>query len=418
MNTCIHRITTHAKCWIVAIFIIQSVQFNNALTTETRTGNLYCRFSSDQFRETSPIKLIHQRNSLAFSKRNRERIRTISIVSSLGYGSIQNEPFLSGIDNMFDGTLDTETRRQQRLERLKSQISSTAKRLSRSISSRVMGTPEVTLEEDKSSELETTTNTDHDSDCENKSNGNLKDNFVLGPDFISDLNQHNSILSESPAILLESSAGTGKTTVLAGRIAHLLQSKKIEPQHMIVLSFTKRDATTLKDKALNLLYKHDSNGLESREIMEKKLWSGTIHSFAINILQKYSQEAPLRIISTREMRNRIRQCLGRINSTSNETMMLYKEALDDTRQSIDILVQHMLRCLELWKEAGVLPSPYVSPIDSPTQNTNAEQEHNVSRDDFIELAMRLGIPQSAAALALEISGDYQVRIKTYILLWL
>jgi len=84
--------------------------------------------------------------------------------------------------------------------------------------------------------------------------------------------------------------------------------------------------------------------------------------------------------------------------------MLYKNALDDARQSIHSLIQHVLRCLELWKEAGILPSPYVGSIHF---KNGIEEKSQVSKDDFIELAMRLGIPESIAALALEISGDYQ-----------
>ncbi len=241
---------------------------------------------------------------------------------------------------------------------------------------------------------------------------NLSGSFVLGPNFITDFNQHMSIISDAPAILLESSAGTGKTTALAGRIAYLLKSDRVQPQNMVVLSFTKKDASVLKEKALDLLYQ-DKNALEpgliNRKEMEKCLWSGTIHSFAINILQKYQlNNAPLRIISTREMKNRIRRCLGRINSSSRDVMVLYRFALNDANQSIGALVHLILRCLELWKEAGVLPSPYVNAINFSGKTKCTDNHLKLNDDDFVELAMRLGIPKSAAELALEISSDYQV----------
>jgi hypothetical protein len=236
-----------------------------------------------------------------------------------------------------------------------------------------------------------------------------RDDFALGSDYITDINQHNSITSDSPSILLEAGAGTGKTTVLAGRIAHLLNNLQVQPHQMIILSFTARDAHALKGKALDILYRNDYDN-NKRENMEKKIWSGTIHAFAINVIKKYSPaNSSLKIISTRDMRNRIRQCLGRINSSSRERMMLYKTSLDDAGQSIGTLVQHILRCLELWKEAGVLPSPYMKSIVF-AEDKKTRDRFDVAKDDFIELAMRLGIPQSAAELALEISGDYQVRL--------
>ena len=89
---------------------------------------------------------------------------------------------------------------------------------------------------------------------------------------------------------------------------------------------------------------------------------------------------------------------------SKERMVLYKNALVDAKQSTTALVQYLLRCLELWKEAGVLPSPYINDINFTKENDNKK----ISEDDLIELAMRLGIPESSAKLAYEISGDYQV----------
>ena len=94
---------------------------------------------------------------------------------------------------------------------------------------------------------------------------------------------------------------------------------------------------------------------------------------------------------------------------SNERMIMNKNALIDAKQSIGTLVQYILRCLELWKEAGVLPSPYLNSITfSAEGKEKLVDEQRITKDDFIELAMRLGIPETIAALALEISGDYQV----------
>ncbi len=276
--------------------------------------------------------------------------------------------------------LDTETRRRQRLKRLEKNVHNK---------------PSVDIRINEQKELD---NDFDDNECKD---------FILGPDYIKDMKQQNSITSDSPAILLQSSAGTGKTTALAGRIAHLIQSQKVQPQNMIILSFTNRDADALKEKALNFLCEENvgTYGGINREVLEKKLWSGTLHSFAINILRNYNKNtSPLRIISTREMKNRIQQCLGRINSMSKDRMFMYKHALIDTKQSVGTLVQYVLRCLELWKEAGVLPSPYLNSIKFVCKDTPP-----IKKDDFIELAMRLGIPQSAAVLAYEISGDYQVR---------
>lgn len=301
-----------------------------------------------------------------------------------------------------DGLLDAETRRDQRLKRLENHLNS---KKSFDIA-RIKG---------QQQQQQQLLREDYSTIIDRIDESSVKDeDFVLGSDYMNDTKQRNSILSDSPAILLQSSAGTGKTTALAGRVAHLIQSQKVHPQNMIILSFTNRDANALKEKALNILSQQqegeNDSHIDTREILEKNLWSGTLHSFAINILQKYnSNSTPLRIISTREMKNRIRQCLGRINTMSNERMIMYKNALIDAKQSIGTLVQYILRCLELWKEAGVLPSPYLNKIKFTAEGKEDSDNQPITKDDFIELAMRLGIPESSAVLAYEISGDYQVR---------
>jgi superfamily I DNA/RNA helicase len=191
---------------------------------------------------------------------------------------------------------------------------------------------------------------------------------------------------------------------------------------MIILSFTRRDAEALKDKALQILFNnlHHGGGNQNedsrksqehasltRNLLKEQLWCGTIHSFAINILKKYNfNNVPLRIISTKEMKTRVRNCLGRIHASDKERMMLYRAAMEQSKQSIGTLVNDIIRCLELWKEAGVLSTPYAYTI----QNLDMKYKHEneLSQDDYVELAMRLGIPQEVARLALDISGDYQV----------
>jgi len=230
----------------------------------------------------------------------------------------------------------------------------------------------------------------------------------LGEKFLADVNQHNSILSDAPAILLESGAGTGKTTVLAGRIAHLLRRNEIGPQNMIILSFTRRDAEALKVKAMEMMDEGGVIDIPLKNTIEGQLWCGTIHSFAINILRKYNcNDAPLRIISTKVMKNRIRSCLGRINGSGKERLMKYKSALEDSKQSIGTLVHYIVRCLELWKEAGLLSTPYSYSIKFQGMDDHEDNDNSLNQDDYVELAMRLGIPQNAALLALDISAEYQ-----------
>jgi hypothetical protein len=323
---------------------------------------------------------------------------------------------LDGEESAF--VLDTETRRKKRLDRLNQKPRSNKASVP-SLGIQFMEPKRQLTKLEKDKEIQTQT----------------KESNALGEKFLADVNQHNSILSDAPAILLESGAGTGKTTVLAGRIAHLLRRNEVEPKNMIILSFTRRDAEALKVKAVEMIYDgNDGDGdgdgdassdampIPARETIEGKLWCGTIHSFAINILRKYNcNDGPLRIISTKEMKNRVRSCLGRINSvdkngkesgngSDKDRLMMYRAGLEDSKQSIGTLVHYIVRCLELWKEAGMLSTPYSYSIKFHGVNHGDGIGSSLSPDDYVELAMRLGIPQHAALLALDISGDFQVRI--------
>ena len=313
---------------------------------------------------------------------------------------------------IFDGgqafAMDFESRRQRRLDRLKQHQ---GEQLSQRLAFQADFLEEKQKQNSNIYDMEIATRTR----THTHNPQNIKQKNILGDDFLADVNQHNSILSDAPAILLESGAGTGKTTVLAGRVAHLIRSKQVDCGRMIILSFTRRDAEALKEKALRMLYKNDDCekhkelGLPSRESLEAGLWCGTIHSFAINILRKYNKnDAPLRIISSKEMKKRIRNCLDRISKTDKRRIGLYSDALIASKQSIGVLINYITRCLELWKEAGVISTPYIHSINFPEidQSTN---DGALAKDDYVELAMRLGVPQSAALLALDISGEYQVR---------
>lgn len=315
----------------------------------------------------------HQLPHIQFSTSN---------VESPGYATDENNDLI----DYQEFTWNTEKRRQLRLERLQS-VNLSTRRMK-------LGTKPTSI----GHFLDSDTGFDTPKVDE-------KSKDILGRNFLYDRDQMNSILSDAPAILLESAAGTGKTMVLAGRIAHLIQTKNVEPQHMIVLSFTNRASIALRNKAMDILYS-DGSYKEDRQGMERRLWCGTIHSFAMNILKKYNtHNASIRVVSAKEMKNMVRRCLGRLNCSRKERLVSYRKALDDCNQNVETLVHYIIRCLELWKEGGVLMTSYNFSFKTKTDKS---QKNKIHSDDYIELAMRIGIPQSAAALALDISNDYQL----------
>jgi len=222
-------------------------------------------------------------------------------------------------------------------------------------------------------------------------------------------NQRMSIKSSSPAVLLKSGPGTGKTYTLASRVAYLLKTMKCPPEKMVIMSFTNRDAELLKTKALDLFEEEEvqSSSLpRSRKDIDDRLWSGTIHKFSANIIRTCNANSKqLRVVSSKESRARIDRCLRQLTGENfhrrqgpnwrerlKNAELLNRDALIELRQSRGVLIHQIGRCVELWKESSMLPPPSFNGIKCSTDTKEG-------RENCMELATRLGMTRNVACLA-------------------
>lgn len=238
-------------------------------------------------------------------------------------------------------------------------------------------------------------------------------------------NQQRSIRSTSPAVLLSSGPGTGKTYTLASRVAYLLQSESCGPERMVIMSFSNRDANLLKSKAIDqTLGEPSSDSLEvsslkySRKQLEERLWGGTIHKFASNIIKVYSsKKRAVRVISEHEGKVRIDRCLRQFldeghyrgpNGASKlkQARYLHRDVLVELRQSRDVMIHQVNRCMDLWKESSMLPPPSVHGIAVNKDSYRVSSQQ--TRENCMELATRLGMTRNVAYLAWAIFPMYQV----------
>jgi DNA helicase-2/ATP-dependent DNA helicase PcrA len=102
-------------------------------------------------------------------------------------------------------------------------------------------------------------------------------------DFEHELNdeQRTAALAPDGPVLVIAAAGTGKTRTLTYRVAHLVD-RGIQPDRILLLTFTNRAAREMLDRARALVGEQVGG-----------VWGGTFHHFAHRILRRWSERVGL-----------------------------------------------------------------------------------------------------------------------------
>jgi superfamily I DNA/RNA helicase len=80
---------------------------------------------------------------------------------------------------------------------------------------------------------------------------------------------------EGTPFLLEAGPGTGKTQTLVGRVEHLL-SRGVDPETILILTFSNKAAGELAERVA-----------AKNPEAAAKIWSGTFHSFGLDIIRRF-----------------------------------------------------------------------------------------------------------------------------------
>src|SRR5207249_8970802 len=100
-------------------------------------------------------------------------------------------------------------------------------------------------------------------------------------DGLSPAQQEAVVHGEGPLLII-AGAGTGKTTVLTRRIAHLISSKRARPEEVLALTFTEKAAVEMAERVDQLIpYGY------------AETWIGTFHAFGDRILRESALDAGL-----------------------------------------------------------------------------------------------------------------------------
>lgn len=98
--------------------------------------------------------------------------------------------------------------------------------------------------------------------------------------YLEDLNvqQLEAVQETEGPLLVLAGAGTGKTKVLTSRVAHILDKHLAYPSQILVVTFTNKAASEMRQRTLTLV----------RESIDG-MWLGTFHSIAAKVLRRHAE---------------------------------------------------------------------------------------------------------------------------------
>ncbi|MDR5708693.1 MAG: UvrD-helicase domain-containing protein [Armatimonadota bacterium] len=128
-------------------------------------------------------------------------------------------------------------------------------------------------------------------------------------DLLADLNppQREAVLHEGGPLLILAGAGSGKTRVLAYRVAHLIRERGVPPDRILAVTFTNKAAGEMRDRIARLV---------GGRIAER-VWIGTFHRICGRLLRRWGERIGLSprfvIYDEEDQRTAIREALRRLN---------------------------------------------------------------------------------------------------------
>jgi len=179
--------------------------------------------------------------------------------------------------------------------------------------------------------------------------------------------QQEAVLHGDGPLLIIAGAGTGKTTVLTRRIAHLITSKRARPEEILALTFTEKAAIEMAERVDQLIpYGY------------AETWISTFHAFGDHVLRQAALEAGMnpefRVLTRPEQVIFLRERLWRLP-------LKRFRPLGDPTQHLSALLGLVSRA----KDEDVSPAAYRAWAEAQAAAAASAEEKDAA-DRHLELA--------------------------------
>ncbi len=128
--------------------------------------------------------------------------------------------------------------------------------------------------------------------------------------------QREAVMTTEGPLLVLAGAGSGKTTVLAARIAYIMQNTFTRAWNILAITFTNKAAQEMRQR-IGKIIGNDINDM----------WVGTFHSICLRILRKNIELAgygtDFVIYDTADSKTVIKECLKELNISDKECPISY-----------------------------------------------------------------------------------------------
>jgi DNA helicase-2/ATP-dependent DNA helicase PcrA len=182
--------------------------------------------------------------------------------------------------------------------------------------------------------------------------------------------QKQAITHKSGPLLIVAGAGTGKTTVITQRLAWLISDQKIQPDHILALTFTDKAAGEMEERVDKLL-----------PMGYVDLWVSTFHAFCERILRDHALDIGLvpdfKLLDETDQAILMRENLDKFE-------LNYYRPLGNPTKFVASLIKHFSRC----KDEAIRPEEYLKyaeklkldldQVHGPAINSKAKHRRDVA----------------------------------------